>query len=170
MSIIRHLIRKLRNSAGFSLLEILIAVAILATAAATMAASASSSFLSSERAERITSAAFLARQRMAELEMELEGDMEKDKFPDDVEKQDNFPEPFDDFRWKYTIRKVEIPVMGEGDKEGQNVMVMNYIKNVTEQISKKVREVKVTVFWGDELKPEEEQEHLEVTTHIVNLK
>jgi len=127
------------NKKGFSLLEILIAVAIMATSFVALLTAQGSSFLASERADRLTQATFLARQKMAEIEMEIDKDISKNKFPSDTDKDGTFDEPFDDFRWKYTIKKVEIPVIGGGESEDQNVMVGNYVKNLMDQLSKSVR-------------------------------
>lgn len=158
-----------QSNAGFSMLEILIAVAILSTGFVTLLGAQSSSFLSSERAERLTTATFLARQRMVEIEIELEKDLEKGKFPrQDVEKKGVFDEPFDDFRWKYTVSKVEIPVVDTGG-EGTSALVGSYMKTVMDEISKAVREVKLTVYWGDKDRPEADQPQFDVTTHIVKL-
>lgn len=163
---------------GFTLLEILIAVAILASSFLALLSAQGTSFRASERAERLTQATLLAQSKMVELEMELDADLAKNKFPsDDEEKTGTFDEPFEDYRFKYTLKKVEIPVppQGEGEAEGEgrassNILIGNYIKNVTEQISKSVREVQLTIFWGDKDRPEEEQPHFVLTTHWVKLK
>lgn len=171
-------------SAGFSLLEIMIALSILATSVMSLMAAQGGSFRASERAERITGATFLARAKMTEMEMEFEKDLAKNKFPDDnVEKEGTFDEPYEDYRWKYTIKKVEIPVVnaegGEeassGEEEGEeaagtNTLVASYLKNVMEQISKSVRQVQLTIFWGDPELPQDDQPKMMVTTHWVKLK
>lgn len=152
---------------GFSLLEILIAVAILSTSLVILLSGQGSSYLFSERAERITVATFLSRQRMAEIEIELEEDLAKNKLPDEVEKMGEFEDPFEDFRWKYTIKKVEIPVAETGE-EG-NALVMQYVKGLMQRLSDSVREVQMIVLWGDGDIPEEDQPQVTVTTHIMNL-
>ncbi len=158
------------NNQGFSLLEIIIALAIMATAFTVLLGNQAASFLSAERATMMTNATFLARQKMGEIEMEVDKDLAKNKFPDEkIEKNGAFEEPFEEFRWKYTIDKVEIPVVEGGEGE-QNVLVQSYMKQVIDQISKAVREVKLVIFWGDEDAPYEEQPQISVTTHIVKLK
>ena len=154
---------------GFTLLEILISVGILSTALVVFVTAQGSAFLASERGELLNQAVFLAREKMTEAEIKIEEDLAKSKFPDDSEADGTFDEPFDDFRWKQTIKKVEIPVLGGGE-EGENAMVATYAKNVMDEISKSVRELKVTVFWGEKDKPEEDQPQLTLTTHVVKLK
>lgn len=159
------------NQKGFSLLEILIAVAILATSLVSLMSAQGASFLSSERGESLTEATFLARDKMAEIQIELAADLEKNKFPDEgVEKEGTFDEPFEDYRWDYAIKKVEIPMVeGAGGEEGKNAMVGNYMKNITDQISKSVREIKLTIYWGSKDAKKEDQQQMSVTTHIVKL-
>ena len=52
------------NNQGFSLLEIIIAVAIMATAFTVLLGNQAASFLSAERATMMTNATFLARQKI----------------------------------------------------------------------------------------------------------
>ncbi len=158
----------IRNE-GFSLLEILIAVAILATTLVALMAAQGSAFLSSERADSLTEGVFLARQKMTDIELELNKSMDEGKFPDEMsDKSGSFDEPHDDYRWKYAVKKVEIPIVDSG-KEEQNAMVGNYMQQVMDQISKSVREVKLTVYWGSKDIKEEDQPQFSVTTHIVDL-
>lgn len=158
-----------QEAKGFTLLEILIAVGILATAMMVFVTAQGNAFLASERGEQLNQAVFLARQKMTELEIEIEEGLAKNKFPDDdTEKAGTFDEPFDDYRWKYSVQKVEIPLGGAA--EGENAMVATYAKNVMDEISKSVRQLEVTIFWGDKEKPEEEQQQMSLTTHVVKLK
>lgn len=164
--------RLLKNSvrAGFTLLEIMIALVILAGSILALLSAQGGSFLASERAERLTAATFLARQKMSEMQMEIEKDLAKNKFPrDDTEETGDFDEPFDDYRWKYIVTKVEIPLQEAGSEEGAHALVLSYVRSIMEQISEGVREIKLTVFWGDKDLPEEEQQSLDLVTHIVKL-
>ncbi len=176
----------MKTNRGFTLLEIMIAVVILATSIMALMTLQGNAFLASERAERLTSATLLARQKMAELEMEFAKDLAKNKFPDDnVEKEGDFEEPYDNYRWSYSIKKVEIPVVNptEGEEGGEveegsepvgaeNILVGNYLKNVMDQISEAVRQVQLSVYWGDEEESQgkEISPLLTVTTHWVKLK
>jgi general secretion pathway protein I len=157
----------LKDDRGFSLLEILIAVGILATAMVTLMGAQGSAFLSSARSESLTTAVMLARARMAEVEIEIEKDMEKNKFPDESETNGEFEEPFGDYQWRVSITKVEIPVMEAGGEAG--ALVGDYMQKIMEQISKSVREVKLTIFWGEREAKEEDRQQFSVTTHIVKM-
>lgn len=159
----------MRCQKGFSLLEIMIAVAILATGFTTLLSAQGRSFLSSERAETMTEATMLARSKMADIEKNIDADVAQNKEVGEKEEAGEFDAPFENYRWKYAIRKVEIPMPDTG-KEGENAMVADYAKQVMDQISKAVREVTLTVYWGDKDVKEEEQQQLKVTTHVVNMK
>lgn len=165
-------LRKL-NRKGFSLLEVLVAVAIMASAFTILLTGQGASFLASERGEMLTMATNLARQKMTELEMEIEADLAKNKFPsEDEEKNGSFDEPFENFRWVTTVKKVEIPLAqgaGEGEEE-QGGMIGSYMQTVMEQISESVRELQVQIFWGDKDTPIEDQPKMVLTTHTVKLK
>lgn len=158
----------LNNQKGFSLLEIMIAVAILATSVTVLLTAQGRAFLSSERSEELMMATFLARQKMVELEIEIDEDIGKNKFPESkVEKEGVFDEPNEGYRWAYVIDKVEIPVLDQGDE--QNALVKGYVAQVMDQISKSVREIKFTIYWGDADKPIDEQQQFTITTHLVKL-
>ncbi len=171
---------KMTSHKGFSLLEIMIAVAILATSVVALLSAQGSSFLSSQRAERLTQATLLARKKMAEMEIEFQKDLDKNKFPeDDVEESGKFDEPFEAFRWSSSIKKVDIPVpdvpdtatsdSGEDNTGSENVAVASYLKSVMDEMSKQVRQVKLTVYWGDPNLPLKEQPQMTLTTHWVRL-
>lgn len=152
------------NNRGFSLLEILIALGVLASSLSILMTGVWSSLKFQTRDEELLRAVFLANNRMAEIELELETDMEKNKFPDEQEKNGEFERPDDHYKWSYKIRKVEIPMMPQ---EGQNQILQGVIKTVLKDISKAVREVKLRVFWQDE--EDDVEREIVVTTHVVKL-
>ena len=171
-----------RGDFGFTLLEILIAVAILATSFVVLLSSSGNSFLESARAERMTRAVTLSRQKMVELEMGFAKDMAKNKaFGEDKEENGTFDEPFDDYRWSYTIKKVEIPVKSEGGGGGGGengeegggesdlAIMQDQMKTIMDKISKLTREVQLTVYWGDKDVLLDKQPHMTVTTHWVKM-
>lgn len=150
-------------------MEIMIAVAIMATAFVVLLTAQSNSFLSSERGTLLTSATLLARQKMGEIELDVKDRIAKSNYPDEEDKSGTFDEPFEDFRWAYKIRKVEIPVVNAPGGESSGSMEQSMIKNVMDKISKSVREIKLTIYWGNKDKAEEDQEQMSVTTHIVQM-
>lgn len=151
---------------GFTLIEILIAVGIFATVSIILL----SGFIMASQVntddEKLLQVVLLANNKMAELENEIQEDIARGKFPDEITKGEAFEEPFEDYRWEYTIKKVEIPVVEGG---GDSAVVESVIKNIMKTISDSVRELKLTVTWTD---PEDEEivKTTDLTTHLVNIK
>lgn len=153
----------MKNNFGFTLLEVMIAVAILAISLLALMNLQSQALLASARAEKISISTWLAQQKMADILLEVEKGVLKGEFPDEKEEQGNFDEnQFPGFFWKLKITRVELP-MPEG--AGQNEMMMQAMKMLTEELSKSTREVRLTVGWEEF---EEEEIGIEVATHLIN--
>lgn len=94
--------------AGFTLLEVMVALSILALALTAIAGVSASAFESSNYGRRLTVATLLARSKIIDVEEELRkdgfGDDEKE-FDGDFEK-----EGFPSFKWKAVCRPVEVDV------------------------------------------------------------
>lgn len=152
---------------GFTLIEILIAVGIFATVSLVLLSGFTTASQVNSDDERLLQVVLLAGNKMAELENEIQEDIARGKFPDEVTKSEKFEQPFQDYQWEYTIKKVEIPVVEGG--EGNSAVVESTIKNIMKTISNSVRELKLTVTWTD---PEDAESNktTELTTHLVNIK
>lgn len=165
---------------GFSLLEVLIAVAILAFSFLTLISFQGQTIFRLSRAEKITQATFLAQQKMAEVLLQIEKEyLQQRVFPDDKSDNGVFEKPFENFKWEWNLRKVDIPAPaggeeGEGGGEGGEAggaggagggMMMAMMQMVTTQLKDLVREVKLTVKW-EELGKEK---MIDVVTHITKL-
>jgi general secretion pathway protein I len=146
---------------AFTLLEVMIAMAILSISLLTLMDYAGNTLLTSGRAENMTVATMLARQKMTELEIELTQAMQRNEFPDEKDEEGKFDEPYEDYSWKLEIRKVELPAPVTGEKGSIQDMIG---QNLTKQIAQTVRELKLTVAWG-----EGEDESFDIVTHIVKL-
>lgn len=163
---------------GFSLLEVLIAVAILAFSFLTLISFQGQTIFRLSRAEKITQATFLAQQKMAEVLLQIEKEyLQQRVFPDDKSDNGVFEKPFENFKWEWNLRKVDIPAPAggeEGGGEGGEAggaggagggMMMAMMQMVTTQLKDLVREVKLTVKW-EELGKEK---MIDVVTHISKL-
>lgn len=110
---------------GFSLLEVMIALAIVAIALVSLLGLSNRSILVQDKVQRLTRATMLAQQLMSEQELNV------DKSRTDWEPQeDEFSEPFADFRWQISYQDT----------------LINQVKQVT-----------VIVLWGDAEKNEQVQ-------------
>lgn len=160
------------NSKGFSLLEVLVALAIMAVAFTTLLGIQSSAILSSERAEMMTKAVMLARQKLTDLEMLYRYNaLPKD---DQEEIRAIQTKPFGDayaqFGYSLTIRKTEIPIpqqiFDEAAKAGdkQAAQIAQSAGTISQFISDSVREVRLRVFW----EAGKGEDQIEIVTHIVD--
>lgn len=163
-------VRLLFSQLGFSLLEVIMAVGIFAVAASTFLPSSAGQMEISLNDGRMSKGLVAARNKMTEIEAEIDAGLEKNKFPDKEEKTGKFEEPYDDYSWEYVIRKVEIPM--PSSPEASNPMVKGIMQTILKDISKAVREVKLTVRWWDDEDEEADRAKKEIilTTHVVNFK
>lgn len=175
-----------RRLAAFTLLEVMIAMAILAVSLIVVMRVMDQAALVTKYQDKEITAATLARYKMVELELQID----KDGFPTDDAKEEcgNFVEDLADeldqpngiegFEYCWTLKKVDLPIpmdMLGGDKEGegsgaQNPMAGGLPGGLTpdaaaEQLSKAVRVLTLKVKWKTGEIPQE----LSVTTHLVNM-
>ena len=150
------------TSHGFSLLEVMVAVAILAISLLTLVNFQGQSMLVVGRAEKLTLGTFLAREKMAEVILQIEKEQfQQGSLSEDKSENGTFEKPYENFKWSWQMRKVAIPT--PGGEEGSPMMAM--LKMVTDQIKEMVREVKLTVSWEDLGK----EQGFEVVTHVTRL-
>lgn len=155
---------KRNKAAGFSLLEVMVAVAILAVSFLALMNLQGRSSLAAGRAQRIAVSTLLARQKMAEVLLEIEKGIPKGEFPDAREEEGLFEEEdFPDYFWRLEVKSVSLPVPAA--PEGEAEIMVQVMGMLTEQLSKAAREVRLTVGW---MEFEEEETALTVVTHIVN--
>lgn len=142
------------------MLEVLVALGILAVSITTILQLFGTSIMTSARAEALTVATMLARQKMAEQMIKLEKDALEGKFPGtDEENGGDFDSPYEKYKWQVKIRKVEIPVPPQEQQDTQAQL----IQMIAKQIGDALREVKLSVSW-DELK---EKQEVVVVTHVI---
>lgn len=151
-----------KNSSGFTLLEVMVAVAILAISLSVLLSFQGNTLLVSGRQENITIATMLARQKMVEIELELEEGMRKGEFPDDRSDEAVFDPPFEDYRWKMSVKKVELPAPVVGEEGSVQDMIG---KQLSQEIAKTVRELRLEISWDEMGEPQS----VEVVTHLVRL-
>lgn len=159
-SIVNSKNNRTHHDRGFTLIEVMLALGIMAMSFAALLQLSGTAMRTSTRAETITVGTMLARQKMAELMIKLEKDALEGKFPGtDEESGSDFDAPFETYKWQAKIRKVEIPVPPQEKQDTQAQLT----QMIAKQIGDALREVKLTVSWGE---PDEKQEVV-VTTHVV---
>jgi general secretion pathway protein I len=138
----------LLDSRGFTLLEVLIAMAIMIVALASIFMIEGSSIGASDKAKRMNIVSMLAKNKMIETEFDLEG-----KGFDELDKETSgkFDPPFSDYGWKRSVKELKFPNIGSGGGSGQddaNAQVTALISKLfSEFLSKSIREVSVAITW-----------------------
>lgn len=161
----------MRNEAGFTLLEVIIAMTIMVLAFTAILSVESGGISAAEKTHQVNIVAMLARNKMIETEYAIEG-----KTFDEVKKDDGGAfEGYPDFRWTSEIKEVKFPNLnlspaggGEDSKAGAQPvsdLVTLMTKLITNFLSKSVREVDVSVYWK---RPSGEQRFI-VSTFWVDL-
>ncbi len=114
---------KFSNNQGFTLLEVMIALAIVAISLVTLLGLSNRSILVQERIQRLTRATLLAQQVMSEEEVEP-ASAQRDWSP----KEEVFEEPYSDYRYQVSyqdtmlarVKEVRVVVLwGDPEKNEQ---------------------------------------------------
>jgi prepilin-type N-terminal cleavage/methylation domain-containing protein len=134
------------KSAGFSLLEVLVAVIILSGAMVMLSSSWSGSLMAFRKSQTLTTVAYLLKRKMTELEVKYRP--ESGLIPPE-EEEGNFGDSYKDFRWTMKSKQLEFPDLSSiltSKDGGANEMMITTIKQMTEQISQNIREMTLTVY------------------------
>jgi len=145
-----------RDESGFTLLEVMIAIGILAIGIGAILVAENNSLDVTIRAKRMNTVATLARNVMVETEREIQG---KPFTEVRDEASGKFDAPFTDYTWERKIKEITFPKImspqsgggsgGSGDEKGPDPNVERVVKIATTYLSKASREVTVTIFWKD---------------------
>jgi len=154
----------INNKKGFTLLETLLAVVILSMGILLLTQSWSGSFLRIRKTQLNQDVAALLERKMAEIDMEYRG---KPLESIEEEKEDDFGSEYPQYRWKMTSREFKAPNLSSimmKQEGGANDMMMMVITQLTEHLSKTIKEVKVSVIYTGAKKPLE----FSVVTYFVD--
>jgi general secretion pathway protein I len=168
---------------GFTLLEIMVALAILGLSLVTLSEITTTNVRNTHHAKMVTTATFLARAKMADLEdiVQYEGFVDTDQLDEGDFTEEERPE----FRWKTFIEKIELPAdltqkvqdanQQQMEDNSQNPMASMaglmggfmgmLIEPIRVGIEESVRRVTVQVFWDEPGRPERS---VEVVTFLTD--
>ena len=116
------------SNAGFTLLEVMIALLIIATSFVVLLHTRNQSVITADYAKRATVATLLASERMSDIELE--------DFPDTGEDSSNFGDDYPEYRWKTSvsdttyenIREVKVEVLWDEGRSERSVGLVNYVR------------------------------------------
>jgi general secretion pathway protein I len=173
---LRNVKSKYSTLDGFTLLEVIIAMAIMVVAFGSILAVEQGSINASMRAKQMNIVGMLARNQMIETEFKFQG-----KPFDEVKKEESgvFKTPYEDYRWTTKIKEIKFPKLsagtdGGGDEDaahGAGSQAQNngtgdmVSKVITNYFTKALREVTVTVTW----KRGSGEQNFTLATYWVNL-
>lgn len=168
---------------GFTLLEIMVALAILGLSLVTLSEITTNNVRNTHHAKMVTTATFLARAKMADLEdlVQYEGFVDTDQLDEGDFAEDDRPE----FRWKTFIEKIQLPAdltqkvqdanQDQMESNSQNPMSLmagfmggfmtTLLEPIRVGIEESVRRVTVQVFWDEPGRPERS---IEVVTFMTD--
>jgi general secretion pathway protein I len=142
---------------GFTLLEVVIALAIMAVSFGSILAVQGNAVNAATRAKQMNTVAMLAKNKMVDTEFKIQG-----KAFDEVRKNEGgtFEPPYEDFSWRSSIKEIKFPPINFGGPKGNtsdaesnkgggqgNQVGEMLTKLVTKHLSKSIREVTVTIAW-----------------------
>ncbi|RLB74243.1 MAG: hypothetical protein DRH06_09910 [Deltaproteobacteria bacterium] len=115
---------------GFSLLEVMIALAIVAIALVSLLGLSNRSILVQDKIQKLTSATLLAQQLMSELELNL-GNRRLNWEP----QEDDFAAPFETFRWQVSyqdtlinqVKQVTVTVLWGVAEKNEQVQLVSFL-------------------------------------------
>ena len=143
----------MKNTQGFTLIEVMIAVGILAIGIGAILVAENNSLDVTLRAKRMTTVATLARNSMIDAERELQGKtFEESK----TESSGNFDAPYAEYSWERKIKEITFPDVlnpngggedGKKDDAPIDPNIQRIVKISTNYLSKASREISIKIKW-----------------------
>ncbi|MFC2075427.1 prepilin-type N-terminal cleavage/methylation domain-containing protein [Bdellovibrionota bacterium] len=155
-----------KNSSGFTLIEVMVAMAIIVIAFIALTNSQLYSQMTALRTKKALIASFLAEQKMTELSIELEG-LPFSEIPE--KEAGEFPEPHAAYKWEITSKPFEynLGAIATGTLESEEAeaeQLSMVMRNISDLLKEAVREVSVTVYWVTG----KTERKFALTTHVID--
>ena len=147
---------KMKQQSGFTLLEFMLAFALLTVILSAVFISQGSTLSASVRNKNILIATNLARNFINEREVKYEN-ISFDRLPAD-ETSGNFPEPYQAFKWKIKFEEIDFSALSsllakqseaENPNATDNAQTQTVMKLFQDYLKKSIRRMTVTVEWPE---------------------
>jgi general secretion pathway protein I len=135
----------MKNIKAFTLVEVLIAMVVLAGASLVLYQSWNGSLAAVRKGRNYNTVTFLLQKKLVEFEVE-----NKNKKVEDIKGigKGNFGSDFPDYTWQVEIKPFSLPPITPPKLEGtDNGLAETIIKTMTEYFEKAVREIRITVYY-----------------------
>lgn len=134
------------KSKGFTLLEVIIAIFILAGSIIVLGSTWSGNFMRIRKANMFNNVSTLLEQKMVEVEAKY-----KDKPLTEVPEGEDgdFGNDYPQYRWEMKSRELKLPDLTPllvGQEDGADETLISTMKQMTEYLSKVIKEVKIVVY------------------------
>lgn len=153
-----------RKPRGFTLIEVVIAITILAGGIVVVANSWSGNYLRVRKTRLYNNVAILLQRKLTEIESQYKG-KPLEQIPD--EDKGDFGSELKQYRWEMSSQDFEMPDLSSvliNDEDGADEMLLTVIRKTTEFINQSVKEVTVTVI----VKTPKKDVKYDVTTYFVD--
>ncbi len=129
---------------GFTLLEVLIAVAILASGIILLGTSWSGNLMRLRKSNLYSNVSALLERKIVELESEYR-DKPLGEIPES--REGDFGSDFPDYKWKMKSRDLKFPDLSAVivGKDGADETLLSMVRQMTDVLSKAIKEIKVSV-------------------------
>lgn len=155
------------SPAGFTLVEVMLAMLILSSGVVLLTQSWSGSFLRLRKTKTNTELASLLQRKMLEVDLKYRGGS-LESIPE--EEGDDFGSDYPEYRWELKSRELEFPNLSSiltARDGGANETLIMVMSQLTDHLSKSVKEIKVIVYF----KPESGKEvSNSIVTYYVDFK
>ncbi len=136
----------MKKNAGFTLLEVLVSLIILAGSIIALNMAWGGNFLRLRKANMYNNVATLLERKMAEVEAKYK-DKPLSEIPE--EESGDFENDYPQYRWTMQSREVEFPDLTPllvAQEDGAPETLISMIKQMTEYLNRVIKEVKVTIY------------------------
>lgn len=120
----------MRRAKGFTLLEVMVALAILGVGLAIVIQAMGLSLRAGRRSRELSVATLLLEDRLSEIRRE--------GFPDEGSSEGVFPPPYDNLRWTAEVKAEELPELEEFDnvlEEGKRTQVSSVYAHIAPELA-----------------------------------
>ena len=158
--------KTLGDKRGFTLIEVMVAMAIIVIAFVAITNSIIYSQMSSSKSRKSVIASYLAAQKLAEFNIKYSGKSLKD-IP--AIETGSFSKPHDGFSWEIKSQPFEYDLGSlatslASPEETQPEQIMQVLKNLSETLKESIKEVTISIVWTSEKRPRK----YALTSHFVN--
>jgi general secretion pathway protein I len=139
--------KKLKTKKGFTLVEVLVAMLILAGAILALSQSWTGSIFGFRKTQNVQQIVGLLKKKTTELEIKYKR-LAFESIPE--EESGDFGSDYPEYTWKASAKKLEFPDLSQsliGKDGGASDMMLSVIKQMTEFFSNSTKELKVSILW-----------------------